>query len=457
MEVNSKDDSVNCAVIWESEVLYLINPDSAMHEDDINNLLKLFKYYIKKLHEKLAKQPPILKPKVYTYPGLLSSDDYWIYLLREMKNYYLNLPSNSDFYSVKHKEIIQRELYSNKIFYQPRRKRSKPEGTNEDLPPKKTRFSVVHRVFLNEDAESCWLNSCLQVLLSLFDHDENLPSTGSTFYELLLWLWNNPSNEPLDPISIRDLLYATEKQRIVLKNIPPANRLFHYFGTQSYSVEELEMEQNARGQQDCKDFFICIEESKNYWLDIYGLFEFSLKYSTLCSSCQQVSESANSITTQSMLILQCPNEDVILSEYVFESLSMPITVNEWRHENGCNMVTNGLNFKKLANVQMMKYLVVVVERLLLIDGQLTISPTRINPIGNVNLIDVNGNNASFEPIGIIHHTGRVTSAQDTRGHYMADVLNKQSGEWIRTSDDAKPKHINEPTCNGYIFVFKKNS
>ena len=88
MEVNSKDDSVNCAVIWESEVLHLINPDSAMHEDDISSLLKLFRYYIKKLHEKLAKQPPKLTPKVHTYPGKLSSDDYWIYLLREMKNYY---------------------------------------------------------------------------------------------------------------------------------------------------------------------------------------------------------------------------------------------------------------------------------------------------------------------------------------------------------------------------------
>ena len=426
-----------------------------MHEDDNNNLLKLFRHYIKKLHKELAMEPPKLKLEVYTFPGELSSDDFWIYLLREMKNHYLNLPLDSNFNSMKHKEIIFKELNSNKIFHQPKRKRSKPVVTNEDLPPKRCRLSVDHRVFLNEDAESCWLNSCLQVLLSLFDHDENLQRTGSTFYELLFWLWNNTSDEPLDPTSIRDLLYTAEQQRIVLKNIPPANRLFHYFGTESYSVEELEIERSARGQQDCKDFFICIEENRSYWPDVYGLLEFSLKYSTLCTSCQQVSESADSATTQSILILQCPLDDVILSEYVFESLSMPITVNEWRHENGCNMVTNGLNFKKLANVQAMRYLVVVVERLTLIDDQLTISPTRITPIGNVNLSDANGSNASFEPIGIIHHTGRVTSAQDTRGHYMADVLLK-SGKWIRTSDDAKPMHIKEPTSNGYIFVFKKN-
>ena len=98
---------------------------------------------------------------------------------------------------------------------------------------------------------------------------------------------------------------------------------------------------------------------------------------------------------------------------------------------------------------------VIVERLLNVDGQLHINSRKVNVTESVNLPDSYGNSAKFVPIGIIHHTGVITSGQDTRGHYMADILHKQSGKWIRTSDDARPFPLNEPTSNGYIFVLQK--
>ena len=106
----------------------------------------------------------------------------------------------------------------------------------------------------------------------------------------------------------RDLLYTVEKQRIILKRISPVHRLFHFSGTSSETVEELEIERPNYGQQDCKDFFICIEENKDCWSDIYDLLKFSMKCSTLCTTCQQVSESVDSSESQSMLMLQCPQE-----------------------------------------------------------------------------------------------------------------------------------------------------
>merc|ERR1711940_512349 len=71
------------------------------------------------------------------------------------------------------------------------------------------------------------------------------------------------------------------------------------------------------------------------------------------------------------------------------------------------------------------------------------------------------NFVQFEPIAIIHHTGDTTHAVgsdmgDTYGHYRADILDRESKEWIRTSDDEPAKKIgqNSVTKQGYIFLFK---
>ena len=65
--------------------------------------------------------------------------------------------------------------------------------------------------------------------------------------------------------------------------------------------------------------------------------------------------------------------------------------------------------------------------------------------------------SKFSPIAIIHHSGTV-SGQTTHGHYRADVENKETGEWYRTSDNEAPKKLlaNGLTKRGYIFLYKKS-
>ena len=105
----------------------------------------------------------------------------------------------------------------------------------------------------------------------LFDYRNDC---GSTLWELLLWYKGYDSNARINPIEVKELLYSRERQRIIQGNVPPQSRLFHFANTTSTIPEELDYQIMQRGQQDCKDFFVCIEESKEQWKDVYNLFKF---------------------------------------------------------------------------------------------------------------------------------------------------------------------------------------
>ena len=74
----------------------------------------------------------------------------------------------------------------------------------------------------------------------------------------------------------------------------------------------------------------------------------------------------------------------------------------------------------------------------------------------LHLIDANGKSANFSPLSIIYHIGDVVG-NTTQGHFMADVRNKNTNSWFRTSDNDPPKPITENglTKMGYIFLYKK--
>ena len=74
----------------------------------------------------------------------------------------------------------------------------------------------------------------------------------------------------------------------------------------------------------------------------------------------------------------------------------------------------------------------------------------------IQLLDTDGRSAIFFPIAIIHHAGYV-EGDDTGGHYQADVKNKSSNSWYRTSDNEPPEELHEKnlTQEGYIFLYKK--
>ena len=128
----------------------------------------------------------------------------------------------------------------------------------------------------------------------------------------------------------------------------------------------------------------------------------------------------------------------------------------WKDEDGCNRYTRGKNSLRIEDISKLRNLIVVLHRLIKVDGHIEIVHKKVPLGGEILIEDLHEKSGLFKPIAIIHHDGGVIG-NTTRGHYRADVLNKNSKQWFRTSDDESPKLItrHEITKEGYIFPYTK--
>ena len=327
---------------------------------------------------------------------------------------------------------------------------SSPVQTRES---KRNRTTTILRTFSNQDLASCWMNSCLQSLLCVLDNVEELQTSGTELWESLFYLKNQAKTTPIDPGVIKEILYRIEKQRIIYFGINPESRLFHFNMTNALTFAELNMVQPG-GQQDCKDFFLCLAESKENWDDIYSLFKFSMKTYTVCSHCGE-SSSSGVVYDQMILNLNAPTEPVPINNHIACKIKWPTVVSGWRDEDGCNMVTDGQNFTKITDVTNMEFLIVIIERLTVVDGTPQINKVKTPVDEKLVIHDMEDNSAEFQPISVIHHTGYVTGNRDTRGHYRCDIYDVGRSQWYQTSDEDKPLPISKPADNGYIIIYKR--
>ena len=76
------------------------------------------------------------------------------------------------------------------------------------------------------------------------------------------------------------------------------------------------------------------------------------------------------------------------------------------------------------------------------DHQLQILRTKVivNPYEEVHLMDIEGKLGKIAPTAIIHLSGNVIGPT-TQGHYCADVKNKETLNWFRTSDNEPPESL----------------
>ena len=263
-------------------------------------------------------------------------------------------------------------------------------------------------------------------------------------------------DEIINPLEVRDLLLEKERERILSKNVQPVYRLFHYANSTTVDDSRLKLMSEASriGQQDCKDFFECIEQNRESWDDVYSLFKFSLSKATLCMNCMQESKPTG-YDSHSFLRFESPQQNVTLEQYVGMHLNESVDVTNWKHEDGCNRIGNGKNSIRLTNVEETQFITIVVNRLVRSnDGILSINNRKISVQSDVLIKDADDESHRFQPIAVIYHIGHVMS-NDTRGHYMADVCDAKTGKWFRTSDDDLPREISSVSGNGYIFLLKK--
>ena len=301
------------------------------------------------------------------------------------------------------------------------------------------------------------------MFLTAIDHTETYSETGSPLWEHFIWLIKKGKSSSLNPLPIREHIISKEKQRIVQDNIAPINRLFDLGVDENFEKENLSIRSSSGrssriGQQDSKDFFVCLAENKEHWLDVYLLFMANSVNSTTCSSCNNVSTPHQGMSENIFFVLDCPEENLPMSFLVDKKMNNFKTVRDWRDEDGCNKITTGKNKTRLQDIDSAEFLIFVLSRLIEVDGQMQIINSKIPVGGSVLLQDENNRYAVFKPIAIIHHSGLVMG-NTTRGHYQADVLDSITGKWVRTSDDELPVEISEMdvTDQGYIFLYKNIS
>ena len=445
---------------WCKESLtlyYKLSENSLKMHQECLKILKNFKqHFVDKLYESFQIDPPKLAFNEHKFTSCEDGNNDIIHILMFMKHkIYGSTFTVENSKLTKERESIQYEIKSNRIV--PIKKTRKRKGETDDgEQPKKKPNKRNFRTFRNTDMESCWLNSCMQLTLAALDHTDVVPPNGSDLWELLISYKSEDSEQILNPLNVRNLLIEKERERIAANNILPENRLFHFAGTHTKSLRQLKLlsESSRIGQQDSKDFFFCIQENKSHWMDVFEFFGFSTVESTRCTYCNMVQGDFIPIS-RSFLQINPPSDNMKLSDFIAAHLNMTTNVTDWRHQDGCGRKGNGIHTFRIQNIDKVQFITVIVNRLSFdLQGVLTINNKKIEVEPDVTIRGHDDKLVKFKPISVIHHIGHVIG-NDTRGHYMADVLDVKSNRWLRTSDDEMPRLITRVTDNGYIFLLKR--
>lgn len=161
------------------------------------------------------------------------------------------------------------------------------------------------------------------------------------------------------------------------------------------------------GQQDCKDFFICLTENRQHWQDVFELFKVDSVSSTTCTICNHESKQDQGTTQSTFLMFDVPNDNVPISTFIEDRLNSVEEIDQWRDEDGCKLSTIGMYRLRIKDLKSTKYLLVILSRLIRVDNNLEIVERKTPLGGNICLTDVSGNKGIFMPVAIIHHSGQV--------------------------------------------------
>ena len=439
------------------------------HTDILKNLQENYFRPLYKLYGKTFANISVTVKLPPSIPAQDNSFDCGVFLLSIAK--YLVFERNFDFCTedmINIRNIIRNELEANLIMrietdltnLRNSQKRNPNDSPKKRKKKMKQNFAGAQRRILNPDAATCWLNSCLQLVLTALDFKTNLCETGSVLWNHLLWMRGKDPSITLDPTEIKNLIIQTEKNRIVLAQKAPKYTLFD-LGNLPINYERGVKGNNFEiGQQDCKDFFYCLDENQFEWPDVFMLLKVNTQDMTQCRSCFYISKQEFSTNERTFISITCPNSDsdICMKNYIEDKMNGYELIEGWRDEDGCREETSGMLSTRISDIDDTECILFVLERLTRVGGRLTINRTKVIVDGHqeIKLLDINGKSALFSPIAIIHHTGNVRG-ETTSGHYRADVKNKVTNSWFRTSDNELPTELsaNRLTQMGYIFLYKK--
>ena len=229
---------------------------------------------------------------------------------------------------------------------------------------------------------TCWLNSCLQLVLTAVDHNEYAARTfDSELGQELLLLQSNSNSRSLDPTKIKQIIMKAEDVRIS-RNL---SELSYEILDQRKLVQRSNVIKNFRlnlseGQQCVRDFFICLSENLVSWPDVYSNFSFNAVHSTECLTCQQ---RITSETTQIYLDMSVPPEGSSLKHYVEDMLNEGSRI--VYHCESCDTFGEKIKKKTVSNIDEAKFLIVILTRgIETIDG-FKLVKNKINSADNISI------------------------------------------------------------------------
>ena len=148
------------------------------------------------------------------------------------------------------------------------------------------------RKFMNVDYSTCWLNSCLQLMLTALDQCESPTLLNSELGEELMRLRNSDQDISLDPTTAKNIIVAAEDTRIAIR-ISEIEKEVNDEAQRQRQIENVRRLRHdlLHGQQCIRDLFLCLQENSISWPDICSVFNFRITYSSTCCGCGNKIES----------------------------------------------------------------------------------------------------------------------------------------------------------------------
>ena len=227
----------------------------------------------------------------------------------------------------------------------------------EDQQPS-TSHQVFRRMFSNLDQTTCWLNSCLQLILIAMDQFDAKNSWTSELGEELLNLQESNAY-PLNAMGVKQILVSAEDTRIATRiselemEVQDPNEL----EARTTNVESLRLNL-VSGQQCVRDFFVCLEENVVNWPDVYSSFGFKITHTSECLACHHV----HTFETRQMYIeLSVPEDGSNLNDCVEEYLCQS-SLRGYNCENGCKKFNQFERRSMVSKMENTEFIIVLLTR-----------------------------------------------------------------------------------------------
>ena len=230
---------------------------------------------------------------------------------------------------------------------------------SESLADDESFNETFGRRFKNIDKETCWLNSCLQLLLTAIDHIDYPILLESELGTELMQLKMDNQAKPLDPTEVKNIIVASEDTRITLRLSELATEILDPVELNHKSdVVKRQRFDLLSGQQCIRDLFLCLQGNAESWPDVSSLFYFKITHSTTCCGCDQVTESE---TDQMYVEMRVPPHNTSLNDSVEELFNKSTLVGRFC-DGKCQRFVQAEKCSKMTLARESEFFVVILTR-----------------------------------------------------------------------------------------------